>query len=110
MCQTVVENKIVESKKAGNSFILGAAAGIAGGLFLMVTGLILWIISYFERINFRGLDTALIVAGFIFLVIGSHFLDLIDEEKKTKRINYCREHGLTDEEYREIKSGNGQSK
>ena len=82
MYQAVMENKVTKSKEAKNSFLLGAAAGIAGGLFLMVTGLILWIISYFERLSFRWLDTALIVAGFIFMAIGSHFPDLTDEEKR----------------------------
>jgi len=110
MYQAVMENKVIKSKKARNSFLLGAAAGIAGGLFLMVTGLVLWIISSFERLSFRWLDTALIVAGFIFMAIGSHFLDLMDQEKKTKRIEYCREHGLTDEECQEIKSADEESK
>jgi len=110
MYQAVMENKIVKSKKAKNSFIIGAALGIVGGFFLMVTGLILSAISYFYQISFRGLDMVLIVAAFIFLAIGSHFLDLMDEEKKAKRIVFCREHGLTDEECQEIKSAGEQSK
>lgn len=105
-----MENKIVKSKEAGNSFIISAAVGIVGGLFLMVTGLILSAISYFYQINFRGLDAALIAAAFIFLAIGSHFLDLMEEKKKSKRIKYCREQGLTDEECQEIKSAVEQSK
>ena len=97
-----MENKIIISKKAGKIFIVGATVGIGGGLFLMAAGLIFGAISYFDRITFRGPDVASIVAGFIFLAVGMHFLDLMEEEKKTKRIEYCRENGLKNEGWQEI--------
>ena len=110
MYQAVMENKIVKSKEAKISFIVGAVGGIGGGLFLMVTGLILSAISYFDQRSFRGLDVALLVAAFMFLAIGSHFLDLTEEEKTAIRIEYCRDQGLTDDECQEIKSAGKQSK
>ena len=92
-----MENKIVNSRKAGNFFIIGASVGLGGGLFLMTTSFIFLAISYFDRLVYRGLDAALFAAGFIFLAIGANFLDLMEEKKKTKRIEYCRENGLTSE-------------
>lgn len=68
----------------------GAIGGLAGGLVLMLTGIILSAVSYFSAINFHSLDVLAIVAAFIFSAVGAHFLDLMEKEKKAKRVEYCK--------------------
>jgi hypothetical protein len=86
MCQAVIKNKIAESNAARNYFPIAAVGGVVAGLILMLTVLILPAFSYFERIRFEGLEMILTAAAFVFLGTGAHFLDLIDKEKKLKKI------------------------
>lgn len=72
----------------------GAIGGIAGGLVLMLGGIIFSSVSYFSGISFHSLDVIAIAAAFIFLAVGAHFLDLMEREKKAKRIEYCKRQGF----------------
>lgn len=61
------------------------AAGFIGGLMLLVAGLVLSAIAYFDEISFHGLDVVMIGASFILLMLGAHFLDLAEKEEKRKK-------------------------
>lgn len=65
-----------------------AAGGMTLGIFLMLTGLILWGISAIEQQNHDRWELILIVSSFVFFGIGAHGLDLVNraekEEKKRK--------------------------
>ena len=55
MYQAVMENKnsrLATAKTPLFPKLLGAAAGIFGGLILMLTGMILSVVSYFNRLSF----------------------------------------------------------
>ncbi len=80
-----MENNISKSTVAKKPFFIGAIGGIVSGFILMLTGLILSAISFFNRMNFQGWDVILIVAAFVFFAAGAHFLDSIDREKKSKK-------------------------
>lgn len=72
----------------------GVASGIVGGLILILTGLILTIISYFEQNNFDTEEIILLVSGLAFLTIGAHSLDLIEKDKKSRRTALSKERAL----------------
>ncbi len=100
MLEAVVENeknKANDKNSGGFVNFIGAIGGITSGLILMLTGLFLSGISFFNRINFHGWDVILLVAAFVFLAIGSHYLDKIDAVKKVKRIESYKMRGLPDE-------------
>lgn len=93
MSEAVFENKETVSDKKKNHLLLwnfSAAAGFIGGSFLMVAGLILSAISYFDKINFHRLEVAVLVASIVLLMLGAHFLDLADKQikqQKKERLN-----------------------
>jgi uncharacterized membrane protein len=107
MLQEVLGNRISPSNNPKNYStvkFVGTIGGILGGLFLMLTGVILSIVSYFDRASFHGLEVILIFAAFIFLAIGSHCLDLIESEKKASSIERCKRLSLRQQECLEQKS------
>jgi len=62
-----------------------AAGGMALGLLLMLSGLILWVISAVERQNHDRWESILIVASFVFFGIGAHGLDLVNKAEKAEK-------------------------
>ena len=87
---------IFEDKdKPGFIKSVGVVGGIVGGLISMLTGLILSIISYFNRTSFHGVEMILLIASVGLLIIGAHSLDLIEKDKKARRIALCKDAGLT---------------
>ncbi len=88
MRAAVMENKSIKKDEAKNlsfTHFVGVIGGLAGGFVLIFFGAILSAVSLFTRVKFHGWEVILFVAGFVFLVIGSHFLDLTDREKKERR-------------------------
>ncbi len=88
MRAAVSESKNVKTSEAENLSLMnfvGAIGGLTGGFVLMLFGALLSAISLFTQINFHGWGVILILAAFVFLAIGSHFLDLIDGVKRLKR-------------------------
>ncbi|MGI9036977.1 MAG: hypothetical protein ACR2GD_13200 [Pyrinomonadaceae bacterium] len=78
------------SRSRGNSIdFIGAVGGIAGGLVMLLAGIILSAIAYFERINFHGGEVILIVAALAFLAIGAHFSDSIEKKEKAQKAERC---------------------
>ncbi|MGI8495488.1 MAG: hypothetical protein ACR2L1_09290 [Pyrinomonadaceae bacterium] len=72
--------KTYKSNRNTINFI-GAIGGITGGLILMLTGIILSAIAYFDRMSFHGGEVILIVSAFVFLAIGAHFLDSMENRR-----------------------------
>ncbi|MCY7348777.1 MAG: hypothetical protein LH614_21520 [Pyrinomonadaceae bacterium] len=79
-----MEKEIAKSKNTKISYLIGAVGGIIGGFFLMLTGLILSAVSFIDKMSFLGFEVFLLAAAFVLVTIGSHFLDLIEKEKKAK--------------------------
>lgn len=101
MHKAIMENagfRFEKKEKSGSLKSAGAAAGVLGGLILMLAGMILSAISYFEQRHFNGLEVFLLVGAFVFLGTGTHLLDLMDEDEKSVRIARCKRNGLTDED------------
>jgi len=93
MMEANIENKYtgVQKKKDHSSvWGMGALAGIVFGLVSLFIGLLLWLISDIEQISFHGVDSLLLGASFILLLVGSHFLDVARRDlkkKKKKKLN-----------------------
>lgn len=88
MVQAVMENqsaKLNKNKSFVPTKLAAAIVGLAGGLFLMLTGLTLSAISYFNQTSFHGLDVIMLVAAFAYLLIGAHFLDKFDAAEKAEK-------------------------
>lgn len=80
-------------KNAALMMSVGVVAGIVGGLLLILIGLILSIISYFNQTNFHGLELMLFLGAFVLIAAGAHALDQYEAEEKAKRIAYCKQNG-----------------
>jgi hypothetical protein len=97
MFEAVIENKDTKSndKNAPVSIKIAAlmVAFSSGALFLLAE-LILSVVSFVNHTSYRGWDVILLVAAFALFGLGAHFLDLIEKEKKAKKIDYCKKHGL----------------
>ncbi len=74
---------------------IAAGSAIAAGSLSILTGLMICLISCFDTTNFHGLETILPVSGIGLLILGVHFLDLIEREKRHKRIVCYQKYGLT---------------
>lgn len=75
---------------------------IASGFLLMLTGIVLSAISFVSHGRFHGWNVITLVASFIFLALGSHFLDRADAEKKKARLEFDQKYLIDDAQ---IKSG-----
>jgi hypothetical protein len=87
-----MENVIIsfEDKNPPSFFkSVGVVGGIVGGLILMVTGLFLSATAYFRQTSFRGIEMLLFLGSLALLTIGAHSLDLIERDKKARRIALC---------------------
>jgi hypothetical protein len=83
-----IENKYIgaaKKKDHSSAWGMGALAGIVFGLASLFIGLLLWVISDVEQISFHGVDSLLLGASFILLLIGSHFLDVARRDIKKKK-------------------------
>ncbi len=61
---------------------------IAGGFLLLLTGIILSAISFVLNGRFHGWDVTTLIASFVLLAFGSHFLDKSDAAKKNARLAF----------------------
>jgi hypothetical protein len=81
----------------------GAAFGMGGGFLGGVVGLVLTMMSWSERNDMAATDINRMATVLIFLTIpmmifGSYCLDKIETAARIKRIEYCKQNGLPDEE------------
>ena len=96
----------MDSRSFGTSWSwrhAGAALGLVGGLLAGTIGFFLTILSLVEGNEVAAADisqmaTILIVLTIPMMMFGAVFLDKIEEKDKAWRIDYCKQHGMTDEE------------
>ena len=109
MVQAIMENQSAKlNKKKVSTKFVAAIGGLTGGLFLMLMGLTLSAISYFKQTSFHGLDVIMLVAAFVFLSIGAHFLDKLYATKKAAKIESYKKHKLTVVQSKEYESADKQ--
>lgn len=83
----LIKNKVKNSDD-GYSTILKksvASIGICLGFILLVTGVFLISFAFVEKTNFDNAELFLIVSSFLLFGLGAHCLDLLEEEKRSKR-------------------------
>lgn len=81
----------------------GAALGLLGGLLAGIIGFFLAILKSAEGNDIASADisrmaTILIVLTIPMMMFGAVCLDKIEDIEKARRIEYCKQHGMTDEE------------
>ena len=86
MYQAILKKMEVEATSA-NKFaafmkLTMTVGGLTIGMMLMLSALLVWATSAIENQNHDRLELILIIAGFIFLGIGSHGLDLLHSAKR----------------------------
>lgn len=82
---------------------LSAAAGLAGGILAGFVGLTLTAIAWFSGVDATYSNLGLTgiwftVASFPLMTFGACCLDKIETITKAQRIQYCKNHGLSDEQ------------
>lgn len=75
---------------------VGAGIGLLGGTFILACAVFLSIFQYFYGEAQHGIWLYAIVLPL--WIIGAHCFDKIEELDKARRIEYCKQHGMTDEE------------
>ena len=97
MYQNVMANRGKKSDEE-NTFSLNfivAIVGLTGGFLLMLTGLILWAMAFVSNTNFNGWEVILLVAAFVFLGFGAHFLDKYSATERAVKTESFTKHELT---------------
>ena len=79
---------------------VGAGIGLLGGTFILGCAVFLSVFQYFYGEAQHGIWLYAIVLPL--WIIGAHCFDKVEEIEKAQRINYCRQHGMTDEECAEL--------
>ena len=75
---------------------VGAGIGLLGGMLLLFCGCFLIIFQYFS--GEKPIGVWLFLAVLPLWIVGAHCFDKVEEIEKTQRIEYCRQHGMADEE------------
>ncbi len=76
---------VTENRFAAFARYAMAAGGLTLGMMLMLSALLVWATSAIESRNHDRLELFLITAGFVFLGIGSHGLDLLHHSKREEQ-------------------------
>jgi divalent metal cation (Fe/Co/Zn/Cd) transporter len=79
---SMAANKANDAVVYGFLKLLSAIGCMTGGLLLMIAGLLISLEAYLSKSNFNGVETACLVTAFVLLGIGSHFMDLVDKDRK----------------------------
>jgi hypothetical protein len=93
------DDRLVRCKRQWSAgFLVSASLGGMSG----ITGIVINALFLFEIAENKGAislaATWLLVAAFPLLFVGAHCLDRIDTVERAIRAEYCREHGLEDDE------------
>jgi hypothetical protein len=75
---------------------IGAGVGLLGGMFILVCAVFLSIFQFLYSENLH--DSWLYAVVLPLWILGAHCFDKIEEIDKARRIEYCKKHGMTDEE------------
>jgi hypothetical protein len=84
-------------------FVSGALGAISGLIGLMI-GFLTLIELFAPTTKVYTIGTVLIGASFILFGLAAHCLDRVDATDKAIRLEYCRQHGLKDEDHDEVKN------
>ena len=84
-------------------FVSAVLGGVSG-----LSGLTIGVLTIGELIvpstNLYTIGTVLIGASFIFFGLAAHCLDKSDAADKAIRLEYCRQNGLKDDDYRRLEN------
>ncbi len=83
---------------------VGSGIGLLGGLMLLFGGTFLIIFQYLSGEKQTGVWLFAVVLPL--WIFGAHCFDKVEEIEKARRIEYCRQHGMTDDECAEQKLAN----
>lgn len=90
----------INTKEAARSpwtiWHIGAGIGLLGGTFVLFCACFLTVFQYFYGELPHGVWLYVIVLPL--WIIGAHCFDKVEEIEKAKRIEYCRQNGMTDDE------------
>lgn len=75
---------------------IGAGVGLLGGLLLLFGGCFLIIFQYFS--GDKPVGVWLFLAVLPLWILGAHCFDKVEEIERAGKIEYYKQHGLTDEE------------
>lgn len=89
-------NKKETARDAWTIWHVGAGIGLLGGTFILACAVFLSIFQYFYGEVPHGVWLYVIVLPL--WVVGAHCFDKVEELDKARRIEYCKQHGMTDEE------------
>ena len=84
----IINYRINESTKRNtySSLVkLGAVGGLLFGLVLLVAGIVLSALAFFENVNFNNTEVIMIALSFTLLGLGAHCLDLLEKDRKSRR-------------------------
>jgi hypothetical protein len=85
MVEVIMENEELVSKGSNPMKMILAFGGMIAGLTLMIVGLILSAISYFDGKNHDNWVLMLLVAAFVCLGFGAHGFDLLHQAKRREK-------------------------
>ncbi len=81
---------------------IGAGVGLLGGMFILACAVFLTIFQFLYSENPHGSWLYGVVLPL--WILGAHCFDKIEDIDKARRIEYCKKHGMTDEECEKHKS------
>lgn len=93
------QNLINRKESAENYWTIwhiGAGIGLLGGTFILFGAAFLTIFQFLYSENPHG--SWLFALVLPLWIIGAHCFDKVEESDKARRIEYCRQHGMIDEE------------
>lgn len=95
---SILPGTFVNQKELSNNYWtiwhVGAGIGLLGGMLVLFCGAFLTIFQFFYSENPHG--SWLFAVVLPLWVIGAHCFDKIEELDKARKIEYCRQHGMTD--------------
>jgi hypothetical protein len=91
---------LINKKEIRNNFwtiwYVGAGIGLLGGTFVLACAVFLTIFQFLYGEQPHG--SWLFAVVLLLWIIGAHCFDKIEEIDKAGRIEYCKQHGMTDDD------------
>jgi hypothetical protein len=96
---TLPKTFINQKESSGSNWTIwhiGAGVGLLGGTFILVCALFLTVFQYLYSETPHG--SWLFAVVLPLWILGAHCFDKVEEIDKARRIEYCKQHGMSDEE------------